>query len=68
MRFKNPRSLLSNVSNMKKCQILYEIENMQNDIIITNSIEDIVENIINRGQYKSQIVFMIEIFIMKSNL
>lgn len=68
MRFKNPRSLLSNVSNMKKCQILYEIENMQNDIIIANSIEDIVENIINRGQYKSQIVFMIEIFIMKSNL
>lgn len=68
MRFKNPRSLLSNVSNMKKCQILYEIENMQNDIIIANSIEDIVENKINRGQYKSQIVFMIEIFIMKSNL
>ena len=47
MNFNNPRSSLSNVLDIKKRQILYEIENMQNDTIMANSIEDIVENIIN---------------------
>lgn len=48
MNFNNPRSSLSNVLDIKKRQILYEIENMQNDTIMANSIEDIVENIINK--------------------
>ena len=45
MNFNNPKYSLSNFLMQKKQQISYEINNLNNDIIMANTVEEIVDNI-----------------------
>ena len=45
MSFNNPKCSLSDFLMQKKQQISYEINNLNNDIIMANTAQDIVNNI-----------------------
>ena len=45
MSFNNPKCSLSDFLMQKKQQISYEINNLNNDIIMANTVQDIVDNI-----------------------
>lgn len=53
MSFNNPKCSLSDFLMQKKQQISYEINNLNNDIIMANTVQDIVNNI--------QIKYMLEV-------
>lgn len=48
MSFNNPQYALSDVLTKKKQQLTSDIENLSNDVIMGNSIEDIIENFKNK--------------------